>query len=124
DDLRDRIHLVCTRGDDLEGTAFLINALQRRADIVTQKSIKEGFGLTITEAMLKAKPVVAPDVGAISEQVIDERTGLLVADPLDLEAFGQAVRRLLDEPELREQLAAGAAAHCTRRLRRARPPAE
>jgi trehalose synthase len=116
DDLRDRIHLVCTRGDDLEGTAFLINALQRRADIVTQKSIKEGFGLTITEAMLKARPVVAPDVGAISEQVIDGRTGLLVADPLDLEAFGRAVRRLLDEPGLREQLAAGAVEHCRRRF--------
>jgi trehalose synthase len=116
DELRDRIHLVCTRGDDLEGTAFLINALQRRADIVTQKSIKESFGLTITEAMLKAKPVVAPDVGAISEQVVDGRTGLLVADPLDLEVFGQAVWRLLAEPGLRERLAAGAVEHCTRRF--------
>jgi trehalose synthase len=112
DELRDRIHLVCTRGDDLEGTAFLINALQRRADVVTQKSIKEGFGLTISEAMLKAKPVVAPDVGAIGEQVIDGRTGLLVADPRDLQAFGLAVRRLLDDPGRREQLAAGAVEHC------------
>jgi trehalose synthase len=114
DELRDRIHLVCTRGNDLEGTAFLINALQRRADIITQKSIKEGFGLTIAEGMLKAKPVVAPDVGAIGEQVIDGRTGLLVADPCNLQAFGLAVRRLLDEPGLREQLAAGAVEHCTR----------
>jgi trehalose synthase len=116
DELRDRIHLVCTRSNDLEGTAFLINALQRRADIITQKSIKEGFGLTISEGMLKAKPVVAPDVGAISEQVIDGRTGLLVADARDLQAFGLAVRRLLDEPALREQLAAGAVEHCTRRF--------
>jgi trehalose synthase len=114
DELRDRIHLVCTRSNDLEGTAFIINALQRRADIITQKSIKEGFGLTISEGMLKGKPVVAPGVGAIGEQVIDGRTGLLVADPCNLQGFGLAVRRLLDEPGLGEQLSAGAVEHCTR----------
>jgi len=113
---RERIHLVCTSGDDLEGTALIINALQRRADIITQKSIKEGFGLTVAEGMLKGKPVVAADVGAIGEQVIDGRTGLLVADPRDLRAFGLAVRRLLDDPGLRERLAAGAVEHCTRRF--------
>ncbi len=109
DRMGERIHLVRTAGDDLEGTAFVVNALQRRADVITQKSIKEGFGLTITEAMLKAKPVVAPDVGAIGEQVIDCRTGLLVADPCDLGAFGRAVRRLL-------RLAGAAVGHCTRRF--------
>lgn len=114
--LAGRIHLVCTAGDDLEGTAFVINALQRRAGVITQKSIKEGFGLTITEGMLKAKPVVAPAVGAISEQVIDGRTGLLIDDPCDLEAFGLAVRRLLAEPPLRERLAKAACQHCTRQF--------
>jgi trehalose synthase len=112
--LRDRIHLVITTGDDLEGTAFVINALQQRAQVITQKSIKEGFGLTITEGMLKRKPVVAPAVGAIGTQVIHGRTGLLMADALNLREFGLDVLHLLHDAGLRDRLAAEGLAHCTR----------
>jgi trehalose synthase len=110
--VRRRIHLVVMAGDDLEGTAVVINALQRRATVITQKSIKEGFGLTITEGMRKSVPVVAPDVGAIGTQVIHGRTGLLVTDPLDLAAFGAAVLRLLTDPGLARRLAVGGYRHC------------
>jgi trehalose synthase len=58
-----------------------INALQRTADIVLQKSLKEGFGLTVTEAMWKHKPVIGGDVGGIRLQVIDHYTGFLVRSP-------------------------------------------
>jgi trehalose synthase len=110
--VRRRIHLVVTAGDDLEGTAVVINALQRRATVITQKSIKEGFGLTITEGMRKSVPVVAPDVGAIGTQVINGRTGLLVADPLDLAGFSAAVLRLLNDPGLARRVAVGGYRHC------------
>ena len=58
-----------------------INALQRAADIVLQKSLKEGFGLTVTEAMWKHKPVIGGDTGGIRLQVMNHQTGFLVSSP-------------------------------------------
>ncbi len=58
-----------------------INALQRNADIVLQKSLKEGFGLTVTEAMWKGRPVIGGDTGGIRLQVINHYTGFLVRTP-------------------------------------------
>ncbi|MBI3545470.1 MAG: glycosyltransferase [Gammaproteobacteria bacterium] len=58
-----------------------INALQRAADFVLQKSLKEGFGLTVAEAMWKAKPVIGGDTGGIRLQIIDHHTGFLVNSP-------------------------------------------
>lgn len=58
-----------------------INMLQRAADLVLQKSIREGFGLTVTEAMWKGKPVIGGDVGGIRLQVINHHTGFLVRTP-------------------------------------------
>lgn len=73
-----------------------INALQRAADIVLQKSTKEGFGLTVTEALWKGKPVIGGDTGGIRLQVIDHHTGFLVNTP---EGTALRIRYLLDEPE-------------------------
>ncbi|MCK4538566.1 MAG: glycosyltransferase [Candidatus Krumholzibacteria bacterium] len=58
-----------------------INALQRASDIVLQKSTREGFGLTVTEAMWKGKPVIGGDTGGIRIQVVNHRTGFLVNTP-------------------------------------------
>jgi trehalose synthase len=58
-----------------------INALQRASDIVLQKSLKEGFGLTVTEAMWKGKPVIGGDTGGIRIQVVNHQTGFLVNTP-------------------------------------------
>ncbi len=58
-----------------------INALQRAADIVLQKSTREGFGLTVSEAMWKGKPVIGGDTGGIRLQIIDSHTGYLVSTP-------------------------------------------
>lgn len=73
-----------------------INALQRAADIVLQKSIREGFGLTVTEAMWKSKPVIGGDVGGIRLQVINHHTGFLVSTP---EGAALRIRYLLYQPE-------------------------
>jgi trehalose synthase len=73
-----------------------INALQRAADIVLQKSIREGFGLTVTEAMWKGKPVIGGDVGGIRLQVINHHTGFLVNTP---EGASLRIRYLLHQPE-------------------------
>ena len=95
---RERVHLVCVPMDDLAENAAIVNALQSRADVVVQKSIAEGFGLTVAESMWKAKPVVASRIGGIQDQIVDGRSGLLI-DPTDLEGYGRAVRELLRQPE-------------------------
>lgn len=74
-----------------------INALQRAADIVLQKSIREGFGLTVTEAMWKNKPVIGGDTGGIRIQVIDYHTGFLVNSP---EGAALRIRYLLHNRQL------------------------
>jgi glycosyltransferase involved in cell wall biosynthesis len=73
-----------------------INALQRAADIVLQKSVREGFGLTVTEAMWKGKPVIGGDAGGIRLQVINHHTGFLVSTP---EGAALRIRYLLHQPE-------------------------
>ncbi len=73
-----------------------INALQRRADLVLQKSLREGFGLTVTEALWKGKPVIGGDTGGITLQVVDGHTGYLVSTP---EGAALRMRYLLNRPE-------------------------
>jgi trehalose synthase len=93
---RDRIHLACLPMEDLEENGAIVNALQRRADIVVQKSLAEGFGLTVAEAMWKGRPVVASRVGGIKDQIEHTRSGLLV-DPTDHQEFGRALSGLLED---------------------------
>jgi trehalose synthase len=105
---RTRVHLACLPMDDAEENFAIVNALQTRADVIVQKSLAEGFGLTVAEGMWKSRPVVAGGVGGIQDQIVDEVTGLLV-DPTDLSAFGHALTRLLGDSELSARL--GAAGH-------------
>jgi trehalose synthase len=95
---RSRVQLVCLPLVDVEENAAIVNALQRHADVVVQKSLAEGFGLTVAEAMYKGTPVVGSAVGGITDQIVDRVSGRLVADPRDLAEFGEAVRGLLDDP--------------------------
>ena len=108
DEARARIHLACLPMDDDEENGAIVNALQRRADVAVQKSVREGFGLTVAEAMWKGRPTVASRVGGIQDQIVDGESGLLI-DPEDLAAFGKAVTRLLEDEELAQQM--GRAAH-------------
>lgn len=104
EDVRRRAHLASLPMDDLDENAAMVNALQRRADAIVQKSIAEGFGLTIAEAMWKTRPVIASRVGGIQDQIVDGESGLLIDDPSDLAAFGAAIRRVLGDPALAERL--------------------
>ena len=106
--VRSRTLLVTLPLDDLDENAAMVNALQRHASVVTQKSLAEGFGLTVAEAMWKGRPVIGSAIGGITDQVA-AGTGVLLPDPADLSAFGAALRRLLDDN--RERTRMGAAAH-------------
>ncbi|PIE27888.1 MAG: glycosyl transferase family 1, partial [Micrococcales bacterium] len=103
-DLQSRVHLVCVPMDDTAENAFIVNALQRHAQIVVQKSLFEGFGLTVTEAMWKARPVIASAIGGIQDQIEDGVQGILLADPHDLKAMGEAINRVLADDTLAQQL--------------------
>jgi trehalose synthase len=105
---RARVHLACTPMRDPDEVAAIVNALQRHAAVVVQKSLAEGFGLTVAEAMWKGRPIVASGLGGIADQVVDGEHGLLLDDPSDLAAFGSATRRLLDDPGLAARLGANA----------------
>lgn len=82
-------------------SALEINALQRASTIVVQKSLKEGFGLTVTEGLWKSKPTIASAVGGIPTQVIDKQTGMLVHS---IEGCAYQIRFLLTHPEFGVQL--------------------
>jgi trehalose synthase len=104
DATRERVHLACLPMDDLGENAAIVNALQRRANVVVQKSIAEGFGLTVAEGMWKARPVVASRIGGIQDQIVDGASGVLLDDPADLTAYGAVVRDLMRDPERAEKM--------------------
>ena len=99
-DARRRIHLCSLPMDDTDENAHLVNAIQRHAAVVVQKSLVEGFGLTVTEPMWKSRPVVASRIGGIQDQIVHGESGLLLDDPEDLEAFAGLVRSVLEDDSL------------------------
>jgi trehalose synthase len=109
-DARRRVKLVTLPMEDIDENAAMVNALQRHATVIVQKSLVEGFGLTVAEGMWKAKAVVASSVGGITEQVAFG-TGILLADPTDLPMFGDTLAELLTRPDQIAQLGARARQH-------------
>lgn len=79
----------------------LVNALQRRAAVVLQKSLREGFGLTVTEAMWKEAPVIGAAVGGIRHQIEDGVNGFLVTS---IEETAERIVRLVRDPDLGRRL--------------------
>jgi trehalose synthase len=99
DQARRRVHLASLPMYDSEENGAMVNAIQRRATVIVQKSIAEGFGLTVAEGMWKERPFVASRVGGIQDQIVDGESGLLVDDPHDLEGFGRAITSLLHDKD-------------------------
>jgi trehalose synthase len=82
---------------------ILVNVLQRISSVIIQKSLKEGFGLTVTEALWKETPVVASNVGGIALQITDGENGYLL-DPFDYDGFAERIIYLLKNPSKAEQI--------------------
>jgi len=108
--IRARIMIAALPMDDVDENAVVVNALQRHATVVTQKSLAEGFGLTVAEAMWKGRAVIGSAVGGIPDQIV-AGAGLLLPDPSDLPTFGDQVRQLLADEALRNGLGAAAREH-------------
>jgi trehalose synthase len=111
--VRSRIHLVEVPDNDRDENAAIVNAIQRRADIVVHKSLQEGFGLSVTEAMWKGRSVLASRVGGIPAQIVDGETGVLV-DPGDLAAVAERIDELMADARHRRVLGAAAREHVAR----------
>lgn len=82
---------------------ILVNVLQRASSVIIQKSIKEGFGLTVTEALWKERPVVASNIGGITLQIKDGETGFLL-EPDDTDNFAKKVIEIIKDKELAIEL--------------------
>ncbi len=82
---------------------LLVNILQRVSDVIIQKSVREGFGLTVTEALWKRKPVVASNIGGIPLQIEDGKNGFLL-DPDDIKGFAEKIIEILKHPTLGKEL--------------------
>jgi trehalose synthase len=80
----------------------MVNALQRCSTLVVQNSLREGFGLTVAEAMWKARPVMGTGACGIRAQVSDGNDGRLVADPLDVDAVAHTLGEMLADDKQRE----------------------
>jgi trehalose synthase len=100
DNREDRIIILSVQDSSL------VNALQRRSAVVLQKSIREGFGLTVAEAMWKGNPVIGGNVGGIKYQIQDEVNGFLVNS---VQEAAERIVQLIKHPKLRERM--GRAAH-------------
>jgi trehalose synthase len=107
---RRRTLLITLPLNDIDENAAMVNALQRHATVIAQKSLAEGFGLTVSEGMWKGRPVIGSAVGGIIDQVADG-TGVLLPDPADLTAFGSAARLLLGDPDQAARMGQAAQAH-------------
>jgi trehalose synthase len=94
---RDERILILTSGDD----TALVNALQTRAAVVLQKSLREGFGLTVAEAMWKGTPVIGGNVGGIRYQIQDGVNGFLVSS---IEETAERIVKLINDKELRNKM--------------------
>jgi trehalose synthase len=94
---RDERILILTNGDD----TALVNALQTRATVVLQKSLREGFGLTVAEAMWKSTPVIGGNVGGIRYQIDDGVNGFLISS---IEETAKRIVHLLNDRELRNEM--------------------
>ena len=101
--LRRRAYLKLLPMEDADGNAVIVSALQRRADVVVQRSLAEGFVLTVAEAMWKGRPVVASPVGGIQDQIEEGRPGWLV-EPTDPAAFAARVSEMLADPHAAERI--------------------
>jgi len=112
---RVRVRLVSLPMDDVEENGAMVNAIQRAASVVVQKSLVEGFGLTVAEAMWKGKPVVASAIGGIVDQLAPD-AGVLLDDPADLDAFGSVLAGLLGDPDERRAIGERARRRVTERL--------
>lgn len=100
DAARSRVHLAEIPMADTDENAAIVDALQRHAAVIVQKSLREGFGLTVTEAMWKRRPIVASAVGGIQDQIRDGIDGLLVHDPADPDETAAKIGQVLADPEL------------------------
>jgi trehalose synthase len=112
--VRSRVHLASLPMTDTEENAAIVNAVQHHAEVIVQKILAEGFGLTVAEAMWKQRPVVASRIGGIQDQIVDGESGILISDATDLRQFGAAVAALLADPAHARTTGAAARARVSR----------
>src|ERR1044072_477236 len=108
-EIRGRVHLVSLPMAELDEKAAMVNSLPARADVVVQKSLVEGFGLTVAEAMWKRRPVIGTRGGGIQDQILDRVSGILADHATHPPAIARAILSLTGERQSATEM--GEAAH-------------
>ncbi|HWV38329.1 MAG TPA: glycosyltransferase [Vulgatibacter sp.] len=103
--LKERVHVMRLPMVDVKENALIVNALQRVAAVVVQNSIREGFGLTVSEALWKRAPVAASNVGGLARQIRHGSDGVLIDDPRSPESIAAALLELIASPMQGEAMA-------------------
>lgn len=104
DEVRDRVHLLRLPMASTKENALMVNALQRAASLAVQNSIREGFGLTASEALWKSTPTIVSNVGGLSIQVRHDIDGRIVQDPCDPQEMAKAMLFMLSQPHQAETM--------------------
>jgi trehalose synthase len=94
---------------------ILVNALQTKSEVILQKSFKEGFGLTVAEALWKETPVLASKVGGITQQIVDGKSGYLL-NPQDYNGFANRIVHIIKDKKLRNRLGKFGKEHVRKRF--------
>ena len=116
EDIQQKAKSLIDEGDVIlltRDSMILVSALQQASDVVIQKSLREGFGLTVTEAMWKGTPVIGSNTGGIPLQVIDGKTGYLV-EPEDIKGCAEKVLNILKKPDQAKKIAEAGREHVRR----------
>lgn len=106
--IREDVEVISLPTDSRKNNALMVNALQRCSTVIAQNSLREGFGLTVTEAMWKRVAVLGSNAAGIRRQIQDGTDGRLLADPESPRDVADALEQLLTEPKLRQRLARSA----------------
>jgi trehalose synthase len=118
---RARVLLVTLPLDDIHENAAMVNTLQRHATVIAQKSLAEGFGLTVSEGMWKGRPVIGSAAGGIIDQIA-EGTGILLPDPTHLKGVRAGSPPPARRPGRGNPDGTGRASPCSRALLQGRAP--
>ena len=99
-DIQDKIYILSLPMNNTDENALIVNALQRLSSIVIQNSLREGFGLTVTEAMWKGTPIIASNVGGIRVQCMDGINGININDPTDYKSVAKSINKMISSGDL------------------------
>lgn len=99
--IQNSIYILSLPMNNRDENALIVNALQRLSSIIVQNSLREGFGLTVTEAMFKGTPIIASSVGGIKTQVFNQINGITINDPTNYKSVANSIINMINSGNIK-----------------------